>query len=105
MFGPLTEYSEAARLFKNDVPEALYIDARCFAHAGMVALMRLTGSDKLMERLRPRIVAYADDAEFRRMFAIQSMERGASYVGMSREFYWATLNGIADEMLKNAGAA
>lgn len=75
-----------------------------FMHAGMVALARLTKSDDLVERLRPNIIAHADDVDFRREFAVAA-KRNNTNAKMTPKRYGAMVDTLAGNMLKHVGAA
>lgn len=106
MLGPMAECSRAAThppTEENPVP--VTVDALFHLHAGMVALMRLTGSDDLMKLLRPNIISHAEDPEFRRVIAIECIQYGAPHVSMTSELYGKLLDVFADSILRQAGAA
>lgn len=74
-------------------------------HACVTAMIRLTGSDDLMERLRPGMASYANDPDFRRETALVGIESGIPHVKMTPELYGRLIDMHADRMLRQVGAA
>lgn len=95
--GPLTPTEEK--------PLVITLDALYHMHAGMVALLRLTGSDDILAWVRPNIMSHADNPEFRRAFAVDAMQAGAAHINMTPEKYGILVDRLADEILRQAGAA
>lgn len=89
----------------EEKPMAITLDALYHMHAGMVALLRLTGSDDILEWVRPNIMSHAENPEFRRAFAVDAMQGGAAHIRMTPEKYGVLVDELADQMLRQAGAA
>lgn len=106
MLGPMAECSRAATVPPTEEnPMPITVDALFHLHAGMVALIRLTGSDDLMSYIRPNMLSHAEDPEFRRAIAIECIQEGAPHVSMTPELYGKLLDVFADSILRKAGAA
>lgn len=106
MFGPMMERIGAASDPPANVDPTLPRPGELFRiHAGMMALMRLTDSDDLIKWLRPIMVEYAKDPDFRLVAAAAAKQNGIIYSDVTAERYGWVIDGVADRILKQARAA
>ena len=102
VFGPMMGRIRAS----VDEDSALPRPAELFRiHAGMMALMRLTGSEDFIGWLRPMMVEYANDPDFRMIAAAEARRHGIIYSDVTAERYGWVIDGVADQILKQARAA
>lgn len=104
-FGKVMECAGAAERMPTDGSLAdMAADTMFHAHAGLVALTRLTGSDEVLAWLRPMMVKYSKKPDFRRVAAAEAMYHGIPYADMTPERYGWIVDGVAYQMLRQAGA-
>ena len=101
-----TAFDPMLECFKKSAPTqmGITVDAMFRAHAGMIALIKLTNADDLMELVRPGMLAWVKEADFQRAMAAEINQPGKPQTVMTPELYFKMLDALAERILTDVGA-